>query len=342
MVFALVVIGLALFLGFNFFAVNEDGGKTDSLTKIIEYDYDDNGNLVRERCGDQIVSYEYDVEGRLVAMVSPQGRTEYLLSPDGKQVGVVQDGRTVRFMHDGLDVNLELGKQPTRYLSEPGIDQLLLKEQDGKRYYYHRGTANSVFQLSDESGQVVNTYDYDAFGEPIIAREGIENPYRFSSRRDAAPHTYYFRERLYSSRTGRFLSIDPLRRSDANRTFHIGNLPANARGVQDSPLYEQRLTPIGYVYTGRDASPAKGQSVQDSPLYQQRLIVATKGLDVTGYVYVGNNPANHTDPTGALIIWNPISISVTSICIASGCVGSGCFGSLCVGSGCAGSGCTSS
>lgn len=42
------------------------------------------------------------------------------------------------------------------------------------------------------------------------------------------------------------------------------------------------------------------------------------------------------------IIWNPLSLSVSSGCLGSACAGSGCLGSACAASGCAGSGCAAS
>lgn len=343
---------------FNAFATRqnfEDFRKADTETKVIDYTYDENGNLVREQLGSQIVTYEYDIEGRLVVIDSPQGRTEYVLTPDGKRVGIVRNGNTTRLMHDKFDVNLEIGAGQTSYLSALGIDQVLLKEQAGQQYYYHRGTANSVFQLSDTEGNIVNTYDYGAFGQPVSIHESVENSRTFGARElEETADTYYFRERLYSSRTGRFLSIDPIRAADANRSFSIGSLPANARQESQASVYQQRLTPSGHVYTGQSVPVQplpSATTVASSPLFQQRLIAGITGLDVGGYIYVGNNPTNHTDPTGEVIIWNAYSASLTSGCGASGCgfsfcglsgcAMSFCFGSACFGSVCSISICTS-
>ena len=346
---------------FNAFATPvsfEESRNADTETKVINYTYDDNGNLVREQLGTQVVSYEYDVEGRLIAVDTPHGRTAYVLTPDGKRVGIVKKGETRRLMHDKFDVNLEIGTTQTSYLSALGIDQVLLKEEEGQKQYYHRGTANSVFQLSDATGEIVSTYDYDAFGQSVLTQEGVENSHTFSARTpEETADTYYFRERLYSSRTGRFLSVDPLRAADANRSFRIGSLPASANKEAEAPIYQQRLTPIGYVYTGQPV-PVKPLSdtttIAGSPLYHQRLIAGTTGLDISGYIYVGNNPANHTDPTGEYGWWNLDSFSITSFCrysiclvsacessgcIGSGCIYSGCIGSLCVETGCFGSWC---
>ena len=319
---------------FNAFATQhsfEDSRNADTESKVIDYTYDANGNLVREQLGSQVVSYEYDVEGRLVAIDTPQGRTDYMLTPDGKRVGIVKGGETVRFMHDGFDVNLAVGAERTSSLTGLGIDQVVRKEKSGQQYYYHRGTANSVFQLSDATGQVVNTYDYDAFGQRVSAHEGVENTRKFGAREEETPGTYYFRERLYSSRTGRFLSVDPIRASDANRSFRIGSLPINATQESEAPIYQQRLTLMGHVYTGQPApaQPLRADAVVSSPLFEQRLIASTTGLDLSGYVYVGNNPANHTDPTGEVVGWNPISFSNTSLCVVSVCRISVCWISVC-------------
>ena len=108
-----------VFNGFATYQNFEDFRNADAEAKIVDYTYDENGNLIREQLGAQVVSYEYDVEGRLTAIDTPHGRTEYVLTPDGKRVGVVKNGQTTHFMHDKFDVNLEIGETQTRVISPP-------------------------------------------------------------------------------------------------------------------------------------------------------------------------------------------------------------------------------
>jgi len=88
---------------------------------------------------------------------------------------------------------------------------------------------------------------------------------------------------------------------------------------------------------------ANAQDMQESPLYQQRLTAATEGFDGVGYIYAGNNPANHTDPTGEAAISNSkaassviwcTSTATNSQCWTSGCSNSQCSGTSCIGSIC--------
>ena len=68
--------------------------------------------------------------------------------------------------------------------------------------------------LSNNSGQIVERYSYDVFGNVIATEctENTENPYYFTGRRfDPETDNYYYRARYYESEIGRFQQPDPLR-----------------------------------------------------------------------------------------------------------------------------------
>ena len=87
-------------------------------------------------------------------------------------------------------------------------------------------------------------------------------------------------------------------------------------------------------------SSDEGNSPVYSPAFNRQLQKNHESLALT-------QEAIQAPTQDAIIIWNPISASVSSGCaasgcLASGCVSSGCLGSVCWGSGCAGSGCLGS
>jgi RHS repeat-associated protein len=95
-----------------------------------------------------------------------------------------------------------------------------------ERYFYHQGPNYRVWALTDESGDVVERYDYDAYGEPrlyaghdssVNAELGnalfvssVGNPYMHQGlRRDDESGLHENRFRAYHSRLGRFIQRDP-------------------------------------------------------------------------------------------------------------------------------------
>ena len=62
-----------------------------------------------------------------------------------------------------------------------------------------------------QAGLVVDSYDYDSYGNIEASFEGIANPFTYTGRElDAESGLYYYRARYYDSETGRFLSEDQL------------------------------------------------------------------------------------------------------------------------------------
>ena len=124
-----------------------------------------------------------------------------------------------------------------RYTYGSGIDEPLTMERGGQTYYYHRDGLGSVSEISDQSGNLVERYEYDVYGAPtifdsndnVLNASAIGNPYLFTGRRyDPESGNYYYRARIYSPELGRFLQTDPLGYVDGlNLYAYVGNNPTH-------------------------------------------------------------------------------------------------------------------
>ena len=179
--------------------------------------YDDNGNLTSENTS-LGKSYSYDCENQLISVITPDTFIAYKYDAFGRRVEkTVVGGPTVttKFIYDGFRVIAEYvnGSLDRKYIYGPGIDEpLAMIAVDGETetwYYYHFNSLGSVVALSDENGDLVESYSYNVFGEPTIydgngdeiSASAVNNPYMFTSRRyDEDTSLYYYRLRDYKSR----------------------------------------------------------------------------------------------------------------------------------------------
>ena len=105
--------------------------------------------------------------------------------------------------------------------------------------YYHYDGLGSVTDLSNSSGEHLEHYYYDPFGNTRIydpntglkrQESTIGNPYRFTARRwDNESSLYYYRARMYDPNLGRFLQTDPIGydAGDMNLYRYCSNNPLN-------------------------------------------------------------------------------------------------------------------
>ncbi len=156
------------------------------------------------------VEYEYDVFGRRVS------RSD--IPPEGGLTNVEH------FIYNGNQVVADLdgsGNLLRTYVWGSGIDNLLCftDHATSNTYYAIKDHQNSVIAFVDETGSVVESYEYSAYGETkVFNANGIElsesalgNRYCFQGREiDWTTGLYYFRARWYDPNTGRWLSMDPI------------------------------------------------------------------------------------------------------------------------------------
>ncbi|MBU0982226.1 MAG: hypothetical protein KKA42_00020, partial [candidate division Zixibacteria bacterium] len=65
--------------------------------------------------------------------------------------------------------------------------------------------------ITDQQGEIVETNDYDDYGNVIHSQSSINNSYKFTGKElDTETDLQYFGQRYYDSNISQFVSIDPL------------------------------------------------------------------------------------------------------------------------------------
>ena len=95
-------------------------------------------------------------------------------------------------------------------------------------YYYISDANGTAWGLTDASGTVVWSADYDSYGNATFSGT-IDQPLRMPGQyHDTESGLYYNLARYYEPTTGRYLSVDPLRDAE-DYTYAGGNPPVALR-----------------------------------------------------------------------------------------------------------------
>jgi RHS repeat-associated protein len=131
--------------------------------------------------------------------------------------------------YDGQDIIREIrsGVAAYTYIHGPGIDEPLARLDGSGAAYYHADGLGSIVAMTDDTGAVVSTRRYDAWGNLEL---GASEPgYAFTAREwDPETGLYYYRARYYDPKVGRFISEDPIGTAGGpNMYVYVGDRPAN-------------------------------------------------------------------------------------------------------------------
>jgi RHS repeat-associated protein len=113
-----------------------------------------------------------------------------------------------------------------------GLD-LISQNRVGDVSYYHYDGQHSTRKLTDNNGQLTDSYTFDAFGLLLNRSGATENNYLFTGEQyDPNLGFYYLRARYYNPEIGRFTTIDPWKGSiydpvSLHKYLYCGNDPVD-------------------------------------------------------------------------------------------------------------------
>ena len=160
---------------------------------------------------------DYDSENRLTTRIGTNGSNVTLVyDGDGNRVQQTVNGQTTSYLVDDRNptgyaqVVEEIVNGVVNHIYTYGHDLISQDQVDPATnswhatFYAYDGHGNVRF-LTNESGQVTDTYVYDAFGTLITATGSTNNRYLYTGEQfDPNLGLYYLRARLMNPLTGRF------------------------------------------------------------------------------------------------------------------------------------------
>ena len=192
------------------------------------YEFDAAGSVTTRVAGATSQSLAWDSLYRLTT-VSTNGQMveSYQYDALDRRIATTTGTSTQWHLHSGPHIVADVdaaGNLLRSYTHGPGIDDLLtMTVHDGTNattYAYVKDRMGTVLALVDEAGEIVESYDYDAWGNVLGVFDAIGDPipmsvignrYLFQGRDYSwATGLYHFRARWYDPVTGRWLSKDPI------------------------------------------------------------------------------------------------------------------------------------
>lgn len=174
-----------------------------------EYTWDALDRLVRVTLADgTVVRHGYDADGNRVRtevtpVNGPPTATEYLIDPVHRASSAATGPALSQIVAE-----IDAGGQMTAYHVR-GDDLLATLGENGPRNLHAEGIG-TIRALTDEEGQVTDSYDLEAFGTLLSHQGSDSNAYLFTGEAfEKRSGLYHLRARWQQPETGAFLSLDP-------------------------------------------------------------------------------------------------------------------------------------
>jgi len=199
--------------------------------------YDANGNTIKEQTPTYTRYFDYDGRDMLASVKSREGGwTDNEIRYDGlaMRASMVDSRGTTYYTWDGIRVlTTRAGDGSLKHRQVhgnspvPSVGDIALMEILGVSYVPDADQVGTLWQVLDGSGNLANSYAYDAFGVSRSVTEAVANPFRYGGKPlDADPALYHFIARQYDAILARFLTRDPLRRLGlVNPYLYVSNRP---------------------------------------------------------------------------------------------------------------------
>ncbi|MCI8792077.1 MAG: RHS repeat-associated core domain-containing protein [Eubacterium sp.] len=220
---------------------NDELLRTDTLNtdteedSVVVYKYNKNGNqlatvnryeipsdrkdntyvdidvtLGDNRLNENVVNH-YNALNQLTQTLTKNYKVSFTYDAEGLRTSKTVNGEKTVFVWDGNQLVMELsegGKLQKRYIR--GTDLVYAdKGENTEKQYYVTDPHGNVVQLTDESGKVTKTYEYDSFGNEVKLDGKDDNPFRYCREYyDKEAEELYLRARYYQPAVGRFLTKD--------------------------------------------------------------------------------------------------------------------------------------
>jgi YD repeat-containing protein len=150
----------------------------------ITFKHDKNGNLINRTEGNNITLYEYDYNNKLTKLILPDSSSvTYNISALGDYIKRTNDTGSSFLIYDNDKILMETdnnGNKEISYLYDQKQSQPLGMLNTGSLYNYHNDLS-SVRVITDNSNNIIASYDYDTFGKITYENGNINNIYRFGS-----------------------------------------------------------------------------------------------------------------------------------------------------------------
>lgn len=181
-------------------------GNRITIEESSPFPYDMNAN-----------TYEFDLFNRIISIKNGLYDVNFDYGPDGmRNEKLIRDINskfsTFRYHYNQNDeVIVESDRSNKAIANYVRGDRLLVKKDiiTSKDYYYLYNGHGDVIQIVDTDGNIVNSYEYDEWGNITYQVEGITNSFKYSGEvYDEETGLYYLRARYYDPSIGRFISED--------------------------------------------------------------------------------------------------------------------------------------
>ena len=209
----------------------EESYKYDPANHLTEYTkggvkttftYDNAGNLT----ADDRASYTYDLFNRTEKVETFDGHVQVnRYDAEGLRHEMEEDGKLVQFIFRGQEVVME-ENEDNKIRHIRGYELIASDAESARTYYHYASDEMGSITHVAEGKDVLNRYEYDAWGNLTLCEETVENRFKFNGQQyDPISQQYYLRARYYNPVIARFTQEDTYRGAGLNLYAYCWNNP---------------------------------------------------------------------------------------------------------------------